>query len=495
MQKLTLLLLTLLFLSPSVFAVNPVDVILDADGKIQIDNENPRTVTGCWDSDNQAVMFYRDEDRNIIASEICNKPDEEHHGLGITVRARALNYYDFLNVTLDEISAVKAPVVLGSLSGYNYSWLKEFLKLENACEKFDILAFQPYRFGVAPDEINVDKNVWHTVEQWVNFYREILKDAGCEKPIWVTEFGFSTSDFETEKAVSETDQSDFALKQLVILLGEDVKRISYFNKSSFTFSDEGVEAWNSLVGKLVDTKLEKFKMDGENYCPIETSCFYDEDEYRADTNKSIFGLPAAVNTIKKNRTYTFKKDDGKRVFVFWETGKLGVGILESPFSDITLDSPHMNAILKIAEIGIISGYPDGSFKPELQINRAEFLKILVEATKDESVFISGSNCFPDVTDEWFAPFVCYAKARDWVSGYPNGNFLPANPVNRAEALKMIAKAFNWNVVDTGGEWFLQFANAALSEKVLLPAETKDYGNAQNRGFIAELIWRALGMGN
>ncbi|MCK5471628.1 hypothetical protein KAI54_00365, partial [Candidatus Gracilibacteria bacterium] len=210
MQKFTTCFLAFIFFISNALATAPLDVILDVDGKIQIDRENPRVITGCWDSDEQAVMFYRRADRTIFASEICNEPDERHHGLGISDAARALNYYDFLNITREEISSVEAPIVLGSLSGYNYAWLKEFLKLENACEKFDILAFHPYHLGVAPDEIDTSKNAWHTVEQWVNFYREILEDAGCEKPIWVTEFGFSTSDFDAEKAVSETEQTDFA---------------------------------------------------------------------------------------------------------------------------------------------------------------------------------------------------------------------------------------------------------------------------------------------
>jgi hypothetical protein len=491
MQKLTTLLCALLFFTASAFATSPVDVVLDTNGKVQIDSQNPREITGCWDSDEQAVMFYRREDRTIFASEICNEPDEAHHGLGLTDKARALNYYDFLNQTRSEISSVDAPIVLGSLSGYNYGWLKEFLKLENACDAFDILSFHPYHLGIAPDEIDTDKGAWHTVEQWVNFYREVLKDAGCEKPIWVTEFGFTTQDHDAEKAVSTTNQTDFALKQLVMLLSEGVERISYFNDLTFALGDSGAEEWNELVDKLIGAKLENFKMDGESYCPREGSCFYDENEYRLDTDKSIYGLPAAATAMKKNRTYTFVQDDGKRVFVFWETGKPGVGTLGSPFTDIGIDTAHATAILEIAERGIISGYDDGSFKPELQINRAEFLKILVEATKEANVTIDGSNCFPDVQAEWFAPYVCYAKARGWVSGYADGNFQPANPVTRAETLKIIANAYGWSVVNTGGQWYLPFANAALSQGILLPAEAKDYGNAQNRGFVSEMIWRAL----
>ncbi len=476
----------------NVLAASPVDVMIDSSGKIQIDDQNPRQITGCWDSDEQAVMFYRRADRTIFASEICNEPDEIHHGLGITDAARARNYYDFLNKTRSEITEVDAPIVLGSLSGYNYSFIKEFLKLPDACDKFDILAFHPYHLGVAPDEINVDKNTWHTVEQWVSFYREILTNAGCgEKPIWVTEFGFTTADHDAEKAVSESEQTDFALKELILLLGEDVERVGYFNDLGFKLSDSGAQQWNDLVGKLAGSKLEKFKLGGDKYCPRETSCFYDASEYRNDSGKTFYGLPTTPAEIKKERTYTFKKDDGSRTFVFWETGKSGINILESPFADISIDTDHADAILNIAKEGIIGGYPDGNFRPELQINRAELLKILVEATRDQNTVINGSNCFPDVSTEWFAPYVCYAKARNWVSGYPDGNFRPASPVTRAEALKIISSAFGWQTVDTGGAWFMPFANKALSEKVLMPAEAKNYDHSQNRGFIAELIWRAL----
>ena len=491
MQKALTFFLAITFSIANVFAAT-ADVILDEEGKIQIDDQNPRIITGCWDSDEQAVMFYRREDRTIFASEICNEPDEEHHGLGLTAKARALNYYDFLNATREEISAVDAPIVLGSLSGYNYEWLAEFLELENACDKFDILAFHPYHLGVAPDEIDTNKNAWHTVEQWVNFYREILTNAGCgEKPIWVTEFGFSRTDFDAERAVSLTEQTDFALKQLVMLLGEGVERVSYFDKNSFQLTNEGAEEWNALVNKLVDTKLESFNMSGDQYCPRDTSCFYDASDFREATGTSIFGLPAEPSEIKSERMYAFKKDNGERVFVFWETGKPGIGILESPFSDVTPDTSYVNAILQITERGIISGYSDETFRPESQINRAEFLKVLVEATKDPDLNITGTNCFPDVTTEWFAPYVCYAKARGWVSGYDDGDFRPSNPVNRAEALKVLAKAFNWAVVNTGGVWYEQFANAALAENVLLQNEAKDYAKWESRGFISELVWRAL----
>lgn len=46
-------------------------------------------------------------------------------------------------------------------------------------------------------------------------------------------------------------------------------------------------------------------------------------------------------------------------------------------------------------------------------------------TEDENLY---ENCFEDVEDEWFAPYVCYAKEKGWVTGYPDGTFKPENNV-------------------------------------------------------------------
>lgn len=477
------------------FATTPYDVVIDSDSKIQIDSQNPRVITGCWDSDENAVMFYRNTDRNIYASEICNEPDALHHGLGLTDKARALNYYDFLVKTEEEISQVKAPIVLGSLSGYNYAWLKEFLALDKACDKFDILAFHPYHLGVAPDEIDTSKDAYHTVEQWVNFYKAILKNAGCEKPIWVTEFGYTQSDYNAEKAVTAAQQSDFAQKQLVMLLANDVKRVSYFDKLTFTLSDAAAASYNSLVEKLVGAKFVSLALSGDNYCPKTSGCFYDASDYRQVTGKSVYGLPAEPTAMKRNRLYTFTKDNGAKIFVSWKTGETGITVVESYFSDVTSTTPYQAAITAIAREGIVNGYSDGTFRPTATINRAEFIKLLVNATDTPTADLTGSNCFSDVKSEWFAPYVCYAKTHGWVSGYADGKFLPGNPVNRAEALKMLANAFGYGIsaATTSEAWYTPYVNIALNKGILLSSEALDYGNAQTRGFIAEMISRAMGL--
>lgn len=96
---------------------------------------------------------------------------------------------------------------------------------------------------------------------------------------------------------------------------------------------------------------------------------------------------------------------------------------------------HRRAVQFAEQQGIMTGYPDNTFRPSVTVNRAELMKILVEASG--SFGGAGGNCFPDVTDQWFAQYVCYAKDRGWVQGYPDGKFHPEKKVTLAEALKML----------------------------------------------------------
>lgn len=115
------------------------------------------------------------------------------------------------------------------------------------------------------------------------------------------------------------------------------------------------------------------------------------------------------------------------------------------FSDIYSTHKNYQAISYMKENGIINGYPDGSFQPANPVNRAELLKILIESLApnfDRSA--NNSACFSDVkADEWFTAYACYAKAQGWVSGYADGSFKPAQTVSRAEAVKIVLFAYDF----------------------------------------------------
>ncbi len=77
------------------------------------------------------------------------------------------------------------------------------------------------------------------------------------------------------------------------------------------------------------------------------------------------------------------------------------------FTDVTTQNDEV-AINYLFKIKIVEGYSDMTFRPSTSINRAELLKILVES-RVNNVSSVGSNCFKDVTNDWYAKYVCYAK--------------------------------------------------------------------------------------
>ncbi len=114
------------------------------------------------------------------------------------------------------------------------------------------------------------------------------------------------------------------------------------------------------------------------------------------------------------------------------------------FSDIYESEPLYEIATYLEENNIVDGYDDGTFGPLNLINRAEFMKMIVEGvtgeTPDEETY---KECFPDVEDEWYAKYVCYGEEQGWIQGYPSGNFEPGINITRAEATKIIVSAFEW----------------------------------------------------
>jgi len=166
------------------------------------------------------------------------------------------------------------------------------------------------------------------------------------------------------------------------------------------------------------------------------------------------------------------------------------------FTDLAPETDYRDAIGFVKQAGIVGGYDDGSYRPEAGINRAEFAKILMEArfrTELARLPELTESCFPDVpTDAWFARYVCLAKAQGVIGGYPDGSFQPANPVNLAEATKIIVASYGFAVdpAAAGEAWFAPFI--ARAEKLqILPAGFAAAGDALTRGQMAELVMRAV----
>lgn len=152
------------------------------------------------------------------------------------------------------------------------------------------------------------------------------------------------------------------------------------------------------------------------------------------------------------------------------------------FPDVASSHPNAAAIDYLTKAGILAGYPDGSFQPDNPVNRAEALKILLLAT-GEFTSLPSTKTFPDVAaSDWFAPFVNTANVRNVAAGYPDGFFRPAQTVNLVEALKMLLQAASVDSTNykTDQKLFTDTYESAWYNQFLAYADTFDLVSA-NRG--------------
>jgi len=158
----------------------------------------------------------------------------------------------------------------------------------------------------------------------------------------------------------------------------------------------------------------------------------------------------------------------------------------NPFPDLPSGSLVGKAASALRTLGIIGGYPDGQFKGDRPVNRAEAAKMLMLASQTPDSVNLTFGRFPDVKkSDWFGRYVMTAASNNVIAGYPDGTFKPANTINTAEFLKMITRAFNapenmaHSYVDVPPDaWFNRFAGTAQKydlfpgrSQKLLPAST------------------------
>jgi len=121
--------------------------------------------------------------------------------------------------------------------------------------------------------------------------------------------------------------------------------------------------------------------------------------------------------------------------------KLATDLKTKPFQDIALNMWYSIYIVTAKMEAMISGYPDGTFKPLNEINRVEALKIMLGAGKIRTTGFGGEATFSDTSKvAWYAPFVGYAKVNRIVKGYPEQGkvvFKPSQQITRAEAVKIM----------------------------------------------------------
>ena len=160
------------------------------------------------------------------------------------------------------------------------------------------------------------------------------------------------------------------------------------------------------------------------------------------------------------------------------------------YSDIKSGDWYNNAISTLSSAGIVSGYPDGTFRPNAPITRAEMSKIIALFAKLDKT----TDRFSDIAGHWAEAYIKLAAGNGWIEGYPDGTFKPQQNITRAETVTMINRVLervpsdedhllSYSVMLTfpdcqPGQWFYIAIQEATNSHTYERAVTEKNGDEQ-----------------
>lgn len=188
--------------------------------------------------------------------------------------------------------------------------------------------------------------------------------------------------------------------------------------------------WSLEENGKVDYKVgDTFRMPGSSY-----------DLYAVWKNAETLTHAAYISgypdgTVGPDRTIT--RAEAATMFYNLLSNKSSTA---RTFADVPMNQWYANAVTTLAGMGVINGYPDGTFKPDAPITRAEFVTMAMNFAKADK----GTACsFADVLENmWYYGAIAGATENGWISGYPDGTFGPARNITRAEVTSVINRMEN-----------------------------------------------------
>jgi|GEM_PF-1463014 len=154
------------------------------------------------------------------------------------------------------------------------------------------------------------------------------------------------------------------------------------------------------------------------------------------------------------------------------------------FSDVATDRWSNTQISTLAAVGIITGYPDGTFRPGNTITRAELATI---ASKFDELSPFEANNFSDIAGHWANQYINSASQKGWVSGYEDGTFKPEQAITRAEFMTLVNNVLGRKVLEenilpeakqfpdlSSDAWYYEAAQEAINSHYYERENPTDY---------------------
>lgn len=178
----------------------------------------------------------------------------------------------------------------------------------------------------------------------------------------------------------------------------------------------------------------------------------------------------------------------KRILAFVLSVVLMMGVLPVSAAD-----SETGILGLLSELGIMAGDPDGNLRLDDYVSRAEFTKIAVAASSYKNSVATNLSIspFPDVTfRHWAAPYVRVGVTNGIVSGYPDGTFKPEDTVLYEEAITMLLRVLGYTDSDFGVSW--PSGQIGLANNLDMTDDVAcNAGENMNRRQVAHLVYNTL----
>lgn len=332
-----------------------------------------------------------------------------------------------------------------------------------------------FSFAEQADQKLVNYHMW-AILALASSNTEIRDKEGAKK--WLTDCQNKDGGFGWQAGV-DSDPDDTAIAvQALVCLGENPKisptiqnALAYLKSCQHTDggfgldqqSNAATDSWTiqGLIAAGEAPSADKWQVSGKDvYSHLrslqkEDGSFY----WKSKVLSSPAFMTAYSLTALTGKTYPIK-------MTTLPQGK------NQAFSDLPSNHWAYQSITDLVKEGIVAGYPDGTFKPLKDVSRAEFVKLLMAALKNQGTSVSDAY-FKDVSkSHWAAPYIYAAAQKGYVQGNGNHLFSPNTVITGAELAAIIVRALPSEPVDksssTGSLWYSGSVETAKDKGLLYP---------------------------
>lgn len=164
------------------------------------------------------------------------------------------------------------------------------------------------------------------------------------------------------------------------------------------------------------------------------------------------------------------------------------------YSDVTEDSAYYEAVETLNKLDIVTGYEDGTYKPEDGVTRAEMAALIARIQGyGETAKGAANTGFADVpASHWASGYIANAAGMGIINGYGDGNFGPEDPVKYEQAVKMVMATLGYTpYAEKNGGYPTGYLAAAQRYDVSLNVANAAVGTNANRGTVAQILAKAI----